>query len=369
MEYLTEIIYIGFGASFLLLLDIALTRRARKKKGQSFQYSRYNMFVNSSSGLNFIVRPSEYRLPDQKPLNCSFDITVEGFQDKIIPCENLLIGGSTAFGTGATSSQTNVTGVLRKKYDIDVINLAVPGWIIEQEVITIIKYIDTISPKQIILVNGPNNLALGLPFNYHYSKIKDDPIAIYGEMDYEILVNQHYKNFRPINSALKGLAREILGGTKTLNLLKKTPFGKLTPSYGYMSHYAKAQSKAILDNRGPELIENSINNYIHWLKIIRDIVAMRKIKLLVVLQPYFSYGRPRSQFEETPFPYFNEPFNDLLSHGLEQLEAECLKLDGLRLVPAFKSFAEMPIDYFIDPVHLTHLGYDALADLIKNELQ
>ena len=129
------------------------------------------MFVNPSRRLNFIMSPSQYRLPYQKPLSCSFDITVEGFQDKIIPYENLLIGGSTAFGTGATSSQTNVTGVLRKKYDLDVINLAVPGWTIEQEVITIIKYIDTISPKQIILVNGPNNLALGLPFNYHFCKI------------------------------------------------------------------------------------------------------------------------------------------------------------------------------------------------------
>ena len=320
------------------------------------------MFVNPSRRLTYNMSPAHYNLPLQKPVSCTFDITAEGFQDKIMPCENLLVGASTAFGTGATSPQTNITGVLRNKYEIDIINLSVPGFNIEQEVITIIKHIDTISPKQIVLVNGANNLSLGLPFNYHYVEIKDDPIAMYDEMDYETFVNQRYRNFLPIKFLLKNLPKELLTQTKTVYLLKKIFFSKLTQN-------AKAQSDATLQKRGQKLIVSSIKNYVHWLKIVRDIATARGIKLLVVLQPYFTYGRPRSQFNERPpFPYINEPFDDLMDQGFKQLEAECLKIDGLRLVPAFKPFAKMPLDFFIDPVHLTELGYDALPGLIKDEL-
>jgi len=173
-----DIVYI---LSFILIIDfiIMLYKINKKKENKGFEYrfSRYNMY-NFEKG----VYDFNYGKEDIK---CSFDISKDGYLDEIRKADTVFMGGSTAFGVGSKGNEHNISSFLKNEYGYDIINLAIPGWNVEQAVITFLIHIERINPKRIILFDGANNLAFGLPFDYHNLQIDSSPYSFYQEKAYK----------------------------------------------------------------------------------------------------------------------------------------------------------------------------------------
>ena len=105
----------------------------------------------------------------------------------------LILGGSTAFGVGASSDSKTISGILSKKTKYNFLNLAGRGYSGLQESITLISNIDEISRsniKKIIIFSGLNDLYLNSSFVSRY------PGIFYFYSDFISAMNNYYFSFK-----------------------------------------------------------------------------------------------------------------------------------------------------------------------------
>ena len=312
---------------------------------------------NLKNGDYKITMPSIfYNLPNNKDQECTFTISKSGYLDDIKESKIVLIGGSTAFGTGSTGNEKNISGLLRKKYNLDVINLSVPGYNIEQEILTLLKYIDKIRPNKVIFFNGANNLALGLPFDYNDLPIDKSSISFYGESKYAYTVNQHFSVEKNYLNIIKEITKQILSKSSILRLSYK--FFKSFFESKYKSDINIKPNKNSMDNLAKEATEN----YIRWLKIFLEIAEERKIKVFCVLQPYYSFGRSNYELNNQNFFNINKTIDQYMKKAYHLLDNELKSIKNINYYPIYKELTLNNLSIFTDALHLNNQGYELVSE-------
>lgn len=347
---------------FILLtfIEIVIALNRRKPGQLEFQFSRYNMFNQKPGSYKIAMQSKFYNLPENKTIYPSFEIRKDGYLDEIKPCDVILCGGSAAFGTGSSGDNANISGILRNEFNLNIVNLAVPGYNLEQEVITLLKHLDELNPKKIVLFDGANNLGFCIPFDYHYYSIGNMANPFYQEIKYGKVVNDHFSKIKNITYHIEILLDEIGSNSLVLRplyrILEKI-VGKL--KRGKSQKKLRDEKKQYHDemNRG-------VKNYIQWMTILKDICKNRKINLYLFLQPYYIYGRERTETSNSNFYRENVEFDSMILYGYELLDKELQKIEYIQYFPVFKNFATESIDNFVDAVHLNDNGYRIVSKKI-----
>jgi len=348
-----EIIIAIIAIVFIVDLYFGLSRRTRKME---FQFQRYSMFNMRSGNTKITLSKHYYNLPGNSDFECEFTISSDGYLDDIRQCNNVLIGGSMAFGMGCSGNSENISGFLRKKYQIDILNLAIPGWNIEQEVITLLRYITTIKPQKIVFLNGANNIAFGLPFDYHNYKISPDILSFYDEVKYADAVNQHFDRCPNLMQRLKGLLKEALSHSYLVRF-----------AYRLLIHKDKNQ---ILESNSElldfDMLGNmAVKNYLDWLDIFVAIASSKGIEVHCVLQPYYLYGRSPAEITGLNFYNVNTSFDNYMISAYNKLDSALSTFVGITYHPIFRELATENVALFTDAVHLNGEGYEVVADRLK----
>lgn len=365
MAHLGILIFIvGYFSLFTLvtLYDFfQLYSRRNEREKMGFQFSRYNMFSQKPGSYSFHMSPKAYNLPGNSPQAVQFKVAESGHLDLIEKAEVIIAGGSMAYGIGCTSNEKNACSLLKQKLQKKIINLAVPGYNIAQEVITILKYLDDIQPKTIVLIDGANDLALGLSENYNRVPIDSDPIAFYGEKEYKYIVNENIKL-----SSLPFLRQGILNALPHFFVLRfHFQILKALKNLFKKKGASNSLSAEVSNNK-----EKTMQNYLHWLKILADVCKQRQIKLVVALQPYYSYGRQEKDFADFHFKRNHEFDNEMLSmyEAFESKLNELQKTSTFEFVTLYKRVDKFSVNMFTDAVHLNDAGAIEVANLLHPHL-
>jgi len=97
----------------------------------------------------------------------SYGFRLSNFKGKVISCENIaeyekvniIVGGSTVFGVGATSDQTTVASLLSEQTDIPWLNFGVRGGVSFQEYIHLIMFLHKANKiENIVFFTGVNDI-------------------------------------------------------------------------------------------------------------------------------------------------------------------------------------------------------------------
>jgi hypothetical protein len=345
-----------------VLLSIKLKTRARYLPSC---FSRYNMFKVQPGTYRVNVSNKQYNLPNKHSFVSVWDIRPSGYLSDLRQCEVVLLGGSSAFGTGSRGSDYNISSFLNREYGTDVLNLSVPGYNIEQEILTLFQNLDLIKPQKVILFDGANNLAMALPFDYNNKAISEDPCGFYGESGYQEAVARYFGGvdathyFSPFIKRL--LEQDFLLRTTT-SLISFT-ISKIRRIFRYFFNTFSA-SKSEEHSSKPDFTETmlrSINNYVYWLEILSDVCQRREIEVYIFTQPYYMIGRQAEELKSANFFNVNKQFDDFMLQSYAILDKRLNKLKNIYYCPIYKKMANEDINYFVDAVHLTEDGYRLIA--------
>ncbi|MDP1604296.1 MAG: hypothetical protein Q8M03_13635 [Legionella sp.] len=285
---------------------------------------------------------------------------------------NLLIGGSTALGTGTTSDRYTVPSALCENTGEIWLNLGGRGYNATQELILFLMHQHRFSQiNQVILLSGANTLTLeGLPDNlacehgrYYYS--------------YEF---QHY--MEAYNTDLRR---------------RKNSYASLTGKTGDGAfHKAKEYFKKLLQDENPTEVILSDDNIdlnqrilraawvtTNTLKQWKQLLAPYEAKLSFVLQPISSWTKDQFTPDEENMFYaidccannFWRLFGKLCAKELhhpyrDAIEKECTQMSVpfMDMNESLKNSSIINETFFVDHLHFNDAGYVEVARLINEEL-
>lgn len=343
----------------LVVVDVLRTcyllSRQEPPKSLKFMFSRYDMYR---------AEPGSYEFGEGAEEEVSrFNISKDGYLDEIRQADVLLLGGSSAFGVGALSNETNLSAFLREVHGFDIINLSIPGWNVEQAAITFFKHWERIRPKKCILFDGANNLALGLPYDYNNLSIDTDPYAFYREREYRI----NYVNGTHCDRAgwlARRLARKIFKHSFIARAFYRLAGQQATPFY---------ESQVQLDTA--RIADLMVANYIKWVTMLASVCTQAGCELIVATQPYYLYGvqvEGLAPGELDHLGKLNPSVDSYMLSAYDKLDAALTQLvaDGVtvRYLPQFKSADKLGVGCFADGVHLTSEGYEIVAEQLAVQL-
>ena len=339
---------------FILLIDffIAFYRTNKKtNKELEHRFSRYNMYNIEEGNYDFNY--------SKENIKCQFNISKDGYLSDIKKADTIFMGGSTAFGVGSKGNNYNISGFLKNNFSHDIINLAIPGWNIEQSVITLLKHIEKIKPKRIIIFDGANNLALGLPFDYHNLPIDNSPYSFYREKEYKKNYDESKNEiiFFTFKKLLRLFFRNSIIAKNIFYILK--PKIKINPS-------ADISLSSI-----NKTMDITIENYIKWIKLLKAVCLYSNIELIVATQPYYLFGQDINKVSKKDLAHLdniNNFFDDIMLKAYEKLDSELNKIQGIKYLPIFKLYKNLKLNLYTDAVHLKTDGYKIIAEYIHKQI-
>ena len=291
-------------------------------------------------------------------IKCCFNISKDGYLDDIIKADTILMGGSSAFGVGSKGNGYNISSFLKKDYGHNIINLAIPGWNIEQSVITLLKHIEIIKPKRVILFDGANNLAFGLSFDYHNNPIETSPYSFYGEKKYK----QDY--YEEKNESIFFTIKKLLRIIAINSTITKKFYYILKPKV----------AKRIEDENLSDiarLMDIAVENYIKWVKLLKIVCLDSGIELVVATQPYYIFGKDINKIAKKELEHIdsiNNFFDNCMLNAYEKLDSELSKIREIKYIPIFKLYKELKLNLYTDAVHLKTDGYKIIAEHIHKQI-
>ncbi len=352
-----EILGLGLivGASGILVVDLFRALRPAPQLRMDFKFSRYNMYKQKPGDYEFTMYPGRYNLPNNEPLDVEWKVDNSGFLDPIRRADVLFCGGSSAFGTGTSSYKLNVSNTLKNKFGYDIINLSIPGFNAAQEVITILKHLDEVKPKTIVLFHGSNDIAGAFPFNYWMDSILPDPHAFYGELEYGQLINEYYSYNSGFSLSLK-------------RLLLRASYRFVSAKILHRAYLAAKRLRRSVAGTTPAFSKNydaevaqAFQSYKSWIDVLHTVCVAKKIRLIIGVQPYHTYGRSTEEITTRTQLRMNPVFDGYVSSMLNPVFEYLKTLRGVEAHAFYEDFKKLDANLFIDPVHLTNAGYALIA--------
>ncbi len=251
-----------------------------------------------------------------------------------------VIGGSTTFGTGATSDTTTIPGFLQEKFDndqfpkkIEVINAGISGLFSGTEVGLIKQQILNFNPDILIIYDGWNDITKkyknyndGVNNSQNQSTSKErDTFYEFGELlfDFSVVAKIIYTNLDYLPMSFAGPAVYSFEGTE-------------------INEKADIWSK-------------------RWIEIC-ELGKTKDFDVVITLQPILGSGeRTLSQFETHQFEWKeNErrlPALEIYSQKLNEMNNHCSGTEDLRNI--FDGFNQ-PL--YLDSVHLGDFGNEIISE-------
>ena len=332
------------------------------------------MFEYLPIGLRFFNQDNH--LLDNHVKNNSFGFRTHEFtKKKEDELRIVLIGGSTAWGCGSSSNETNISGYLEEiinnnkkllgnKTHAKVFNLSQALSTITQDTLSIIFYANKLEPDIVINFNGWNEVIT----NYRLDEKRLNKHKFFYLVEMENWEPTHLPNIR--KKILKNLiGRWIIDNFKLFNIFlnKRRKFRSTHPQY---------KNFDITDKVSKNLKQNSeiaVNNF----NILEKISKGFNFKVIHFLQPnlYRKYYPTESELKVLELYNEHRPIHGGKKFGkflknINIYEFICNESEKkyLRVINLLDIFKEEKRSVFYTLVHLNDLGYKIIAEEIYRNL-
>jgi lysophospholipase L1-like esterase len=289
-----------------------------------------------------------------------------GFRDKpLLPRKDneyriLILGGSTAWGLGASSNEKTVAGALESQlnrssdnYSYRVMNGAYPGWQSRQELTTLMEFYDEFDPDLIIAVTGWNDV-------YVLTEGEDPDLQM-----------------RKESGMLAKAVKETLQPMSTMYAVRKLAgslgIWRLVIHFREKMHLASPPSVRVsYDAENAErIIPGMVDRYL----TMANFSKRHGAKLMLAIQPdIYTTGKTLTQEEESvsdrhtskfvdiekAYPKYRSDFLDKLREQFIDSEVTVLDLGGV--------FDDLDDPVFLDHCHFNDMGYQKIASLLHNRI-
>lgn len=289
-----------------------------------------------------------------------------GFRDKpLLPRQDneyriLILGGSTAWGLGASSNEKTVAGVLESQlnsrsgnHTYRVMNGAYPGWQSRQELTALMEYYDEFDPDLVIAITGWNDV-------YVLTSGEDPDLQMRKESG--MLAKAVTESLQPMSTtyALRKLAGSL-------------GIWRLVVHFREKMHLASPPSVKVSYNadNARRIIPGMVDRYL----TMANFAKRHGAKLIIAVQPdIYTTEKSLTQEEvsvrdrytnkfvniEEAYPNYRADFLHELRTQIADDEAEVMDLRGV-----FDSVSD-PV--FLDHCHFNDSGYKQIASLLHNRI-
>lgn len=280
----------------------------------------------------------------------NYDVTKEKAKNTF---RIIVIGGSTAWGTGASSNDTVWTAVLerilrqRGGANFEVLNAACTGYISFQELMYLQFKLIEFSPDLIIVLDGYNDIIIS---------------SLYPEEKYQYNICPSYEDEKAFDNSP--------AWKKILKILRNESY-----FFGLLD---RIHQKIIYETKGS--IFNAeyyhtkgISNYFENIKNISYILKGRKIRTLFLLQPYLYISRKQLSDEESDVLLKTKKKKSYMVQLMNKLQSEYKKFAIENQIVYYDMndiFDSIPSSQTIwyDHAHLNDLGNKILAEKVASIL-
>ena len=264
----------------------------------------------------------------------------------------LLLGGSFAWGWGATSDATAPGSLIQAELNeestdpVSLINLSEAGFTSLQEVQSCLTAIDELNPSTIICVTGYNDVWVSTFGGYVDHPRNREIIA---HFDWAITTGL----VRP-QSHLKRVAKTLLRGNKSVQRVGKDFYAFANPSREQVPM---------------QLFRQKVDS-------LSAIAKHKKIKLVYVLQPLLDFKSNKSSYEDhyckfmkqqDPEGFYAKSFSEFRIYLEEHIRAEANPYLGF--IDSTDFYDDLPETIFIDNVHVTDHGNEIWSKRLVEELK
>jgi lysophospholipase L1-like esterase len=286
--------------------------------------------------------------PDQKLK--TIETNRHGFRSKKLNDYNgknyMLLGGSVAWGFGATSNDFIPSYLIEKnlneKDNVNVINLADQMYSSVEEVQSFVSYLDEINPKLIITLTGTNDINRAMNNRYKYSSLHSVWLDFFAWGNSLGIIREQ--------SYIKRFIKLFIRNTKIKNIFKKDYFN--------LKDYKK--DKILI-----KLFKNKID-------IINTICEKKNIKVLHCLQPDICFKKNRSSYEEKYYSFLKKNYDyDFIISSFNKLKDQFFKnnnKDNISYKDLTNCFDDCKETIFFDRSHVSNQGNKIISKKITDEI-
>ena len=264
--------------------------------------------------------------------------------------KGVIIGGSTVFGVGATNDCFTIPSYLNKMTSTYWYNFGARAYNSTQELLLFLLHAPE-TVKNVVLFSGINNVILAY--------ISKSTSPIYNSLFYQSQYEAKFENLNPLG--IKETSSNLLRAIKSKLISKKI-------------HTA---GKALNKDLNHQKYNDMINCFKRDIQILKSFCNGNNTNLFFAMQPLATWiNKNLSQEERELFkildndggwPVLADNLNTVKNKYFTDIENICsdLKVNYYNLNQD-KSFVEKHW-LFVDRVHLTDLGYDLSAKILKRE--
>ncbi len=320
------------------------------------QWTPYTMFSSRPNYKSNIVNTDQYGLR-YSGRSDTYSI------DHILPDEHIsiVVGGSTAFGVGATHDSNTISSNINTTLGRKIINLGGRAYNSRQELILFLhflrffKYID-----EVFIVSGVNNLYLSsFSENFYPPFFFSRQFYINADNATLSVKRKIFKNFLTIL------------GIENVRINEKR-FSDLFSLNWWYINFSKKKKNNKLKINFDNALRNTLDDLLTWKKLSD---AM-KFKLVFALQPMPSWSNKRLVDKEVElFETLNNEGNFILkqledisiyNNYSRRIQSACLSND-IHYIDINKTLNNNYEWIFVDRVHLTDLGYFHLSNQLLQD--
>jgi lysophospholipase L1-like esterase len=268
----------------------------------------------------------------------------------------IILGGSAAWGWGASSNYSTIEGyleydlnTLQKNKKVEVLNFAECGYTSSQEII-LWREISEYNPDLVIHYTGYNDILVGmmnLEPGWNYPNIQEGVLS-------EGLFTTFFKGLK---LRLKIISREIFTDIKSLGLYASIKYR--------IDSIFDIKENVNTFSDGNKITEIFSGNMLFSTKIAKSL----NVNVLIVLQPsLFIEGKPLGTWEirqlkdhETVHPGWADYYR--VTHGLVKQKMRDERID---FIDGDNFVKNVDKDIYLDTVHYSDEGYEIVACNIAN---
>ena len=263
----------------------------------------------------------------------------------------MLLGGSVAWGFGASSNEKIISSQIEKKLrdqfnkKINIINFAEQMHCSHEELMTFVGYLDEINPKYIICFSGTNDINRGYKNSFKFTDLNSSWINFFNKGNSIGIVNE------------KNIFKFLL---KTIMRFKK--------------NYKKIENENLIF-KSPLRDDIPLKLYKKKIEVINAFCIEKNILALYVLQPDLILKKIKKSTENDYFNFLERSRVEYVTKNIRIFQNYLKKNESLEKSNLIKYldltnvFDELDEVIYIDKAHLNDKGYEIIAQKITNELQ
>jgi lysophospholipase L1-like esterase len=342
---------------------IELSYLSQKGKGKEILYDVHRPKEKYLPFLGWLGKPNT-QLPTVKTNSL-------GFRDKPIEPRKpdefriLLLGGSTAWGMGASSNEHTVAGVLESilndgedKVSYRVMSGAYMGWRSRQELVALMEFYDRFDPDLVVSLTGYNDL---------FVLMHDEDLELLTRPEVMMLAKAVDESIRPMSTltALRKVAGSL--GIWRIVVYIKEKMRRAVPKQGAVQYKPQVAKRFI-----PQIADRYIT--------MANFARRHGSDLMLAIQPDIHTTKGlvteeelgvRKRFNDR-WKNIDETYGKYRIELLRQFDVR-LQQEGIPVIDLGGVFDSEDEPVFLDACHLNDQGYaimaNALRDAIKSRYQ